>query len=154
MGIVKLLASILGSEGFSLIGFHPPGQPSEEVARLVVKAFPMSASGGEVVKFKHAGLNFVGCTLRLAGEKPRQGIASIVAITDDEGEVGRIEVGLLKVSEALSSRADMTSDRLKDILPDVFKYLAAFRLGGEETEEKRAGALDKAVERSRGFFMM
>lgn len=153
MGLVKVLASILGNEGFSLIGFHPPGQPSEEIVKLVVKAFPISASGGEVVKFKHAGLNFVGCTLRLMGERPRQGIASILAITDDESEVGRIEAGLLKVSEALSSRADMTSERLKDILPDVFKYLAAFRIGGEEAERK-AGALDKALERSRGFFMM
>ncbi len=152
--IIRVLASVLGGEGFSVIGFHPPGQLSEEIVKLVVKAFPMSASGGEVVKFKHAGLSFVGCTLRLAGEKPRQGIASIVAITDDESEVKRVEAGLLKVSEALSSRADITSDRLREILPDIFKYLTAFRMGEEEAERRGAGALDKAIERSRGFFMM
>lgn len=154
MGIVKVLASTLGSEGFSLIGFYPPGQPSEDIVKLVVKAFPMSASGGEVVRFEHAGLNFVGCTLKLAGEKPRQGIASIVAIVDDESDIGRVEVGLLRITEVLSSKADMTSDRLREVLPDIFKHLTAFRTGGEEAQGKRAGALDRAVERSREFFMM
>lgn len=154
MGLIKVLASILGNEGFSLIGFHPPDQPSEEIAKLVVKAFPMSASGGEIVKFKHVNLNLVGCTLKLMGEKPRHGIASIVAITDDEGDVRRIEAGLLRLSETLSSRADMTSGMLKGILPEIFKYLAAFKLGDEEAERKEAGLLGKAIERSRGFFMM
>lgn len=154
MGLIKVLASILGSEGFSLIGFHPPDQPSDEVTKLVVKAFPMSASGGEIVKFKQANLNFVGCTLKLMGEKPRHGIASIVAITDDESDVKRIETGLLRLSETLSSRADLTSGMLRSILPDIFKYLSAFRMGDEEAESKQLGVFGKALERSRGFFMM
>ncbi len=151
MAIIKLLLSILDKEGFTLIGFYPPGELSEEVKKLVVKAFPMSASGGEIVKFKQMDLNFVGCTLRLAGEKPRQGIASLVAITDDEREVSRVESGILKVAESISS-SDMTAERLRDLLPDVFKFLSAYRVKEGEVEGKDKGALDKAVERGRGFF--
>jgi hypothetical protein len=150
MTIIKLLLSILDKEGFSMIGFYPPGELSEDIRKLVMKAFPMSASGGEVVKFKQMNLNFVGCTVRLAGEKPRQGIASLVAITDDEGEVGRVESGILKVAESISS-SDMTVDRLRDLLPDVFKFLSAYRSKEGEVEEKDRGAFEKAVERSRGF---
>jgi maltooligosyltrehalose synthase len=151
MALIKLLLSVLGKEGFSLIGFYPPEEPSEEIKKLVVKAFPMSASGGEVVKFKQMNLNFVGCTVRLTGEKPRQGIASLVAITDDEGEVSRVESGMLRVAESISS-SDMTSERLKDLLPDVFKFLSAYRIKESEAEGKDKGALEKAVERARGFF--
>jgi hypothetical protein len=150
MTIIKLLLSILDKEGFSMIGFYPPGELSEDIRKLVMKAFPMSASGGEVVKFKQMNLNFVGCTVRLAGEKPRQGIASLVAITDDEGEVSRVESGILKVAESISS-SDMTVDRLRDLLPDVFKFLSAYRSKEGEVEEKDRGAFEKAVERSRGF---
>jgi len=151
MAIVKLLLSILDKEGFTVIGFYPPGELSEEVRKLVVRAFPISASGGEVVKFKQMDLNFVGCTLRLTGEKPRQGIASLVAITDDEREVSRIESGMLRVAESISS-SDMTIEKLRDLLPDVFKFLSAYRVKEGEVEVKDKGAFEKAVERARGFF--
>ncbi len=151
MAIVKLLLSILDKEGFTVIGFYPPGELSEEVRKLVVRAFPISASGGEVVKFKQMNLNFVGCTLRLAGEKPRQGIASLVAVTDDEREVSRIESGMLRVAESISS-SDMTIEKLRDLLPDVFKFLSAYRVKEGEVEVMDKGAFEKAVERGRGFF--
>ncbi len=151
MAVVKLLLSILDKEGFTVIGFYPPGELSEEMRKLVVKAFPMSASGGEVVKFKQMNLNFVGCTVRLTGEKPRQGIASLVAVTDDEREVSRIESGMLRVAESIPP-SDMTIERLRDLLPDIFKFLSAYRVKEGEAEVKDKGAFEKAVERGRGFF--
>jgi hypothetical protein len=45
----------------------------------------------------------------------------------------------------------MTVDRLRDLLPDVFKFLSAYRSKEGEVEEKDRGAFEKAVERSRGF---
>lgn len=152
MGLEYLLLATIESEGPKIIAGYPKNF-SEDMDIASFRSFPLSASGGEVVKFSHGGLHFVGITIRLGGEKPRAGIASLLAVSKEQEEIGRLEMGLSQVYKQLSRVEGLTKGRLEGMLASIFKALEEFEAPSEGRKDDR-GLVDKAIERSRGLFFM
>ncbi|MDK2372925.1 MAG: hypothetical protein QI197_06060 [Candidatus Korarchaeota archaeon] len=149
MGLEYVLLASLEPEGFEIIAGYPSGF-SEEMGLASLRSFPFSAKGGEVVKFSHSGFYFVGLTLRLEGERPRVGIASLLAVSKDPSDLDRLEDGLLYVHERFTGRK-LTKDFLKGLLPELFRILEGYERGGSSKERSRS-IVDRALERSKGLF--
>ncbi len=152
MGLEYLLLASLEPGGLEIIAGYPKSF-SDEMGVVPLRSFPFSAKGGEIVKFVHGGFYFVGITLRLEGEKPRAGIASLLAVSRNQGDIARLEGGLVKVYRQLTENKALTKELLKSILPDIFRTLESYEASGEEKRYDR-GIVDKALERSRGLFFM
>ncbi len=152
MTLEYVLLASLESEGFEIVASYP-AEPPKEMESIPLRSFPFSAKGGEIVKFFHANHHYVGITLRLEGERPRAGIASLLAVSRNQEDVTRLEGGLVRVYRQLVENKALTKELLKSILPDIFRTLENYEASGEEKRYDR-GLVDKALERSRGLFFM
>ncbi len=152
MGLEYLLLASLEPEGLEIIAGYPRNF-SDEMGSVPLRSFPFSARGGEVVKFTHGEFYFVGITLRLEGEKPRPGIASLLAVSKDQEDLIKLEEGLIHIYRQLSESRSLTKELLKEVLPDIFRTLLNYESSGDKRRHDR-GVVNKALERSRGLFFM
>ncbi len=109
---------------------------------LLSRSFPLSALGGEVVIYREGEKWVSSLTVSLEGERPRSGLASIIAVYPDRDSALVGVRLLLKVHEEMSG--NLTLEDLREGLPRIIRLLtSAEESPGVGSPERPGGKIVK-----------
>ncbi len=101
----------------------PKDIPARIEPTLLSRSFPLSAVGGEVVIYREGDKWVSSLTVNLGGEKPRSGLASIIAVYPDRDSALAGVRLLLRIHEGMGG--NLTLEDLRESLPKIVRYLTA-----------------------------